>query len=310
MANGHVPLFSPYASIQRVLHIFMAMSFLVAGFTACRISVAHCRQRWHSLPPVAKKSVMNGVDLHNCRYVQVPNDLFIPIFMMSRDRLSSLQETLQSYWDTIKTPYEIIILDHHSTFPPTVEYLHHLEATQDNVSVVPLLQEAWVDALEEASQHIYGYLKLHPRVSFYVYTDPDIAFLRTAPDVLLYYAGLLSSCPEYMVVGPSLIISDIPSRFSKLFPTGETVREWESKFWMDVPNIATWNGIGYHVANHPIDTTFAMFRRDTTLRRGGSPSLRAYAPYAAVHVDWYYNSSNPPADKIYYSEHQSFVNNW
>ena len=273
---------------------------------------------WDS-PRFGDISVMNGIDLESCRYSQVPNDLFVPIFIMTRDRISSLQKSLKSYWDTIQSPYEIIILDHHSTFPPTVEYLHHLATTQ-NVTVVPLLQEAWDAALEEASQFIQDYLERHPSVSFYVYTDPDIAFLRTAPDVLLYYAGLLSSCPEYRVVGPALQISDIPSHFSKKYFSSrnffkkifyqKSVYEWESMFWTDVPNIATWNGIGYHVASQPIDTTFGMFRRDTQFKRLLRPSLRAYAPYAAVHVDWYDDSKHLPEDKVYYSERQLGVNNW
>lgn len=265
-------------------------------------------QSWHS-PAVANNSVMNGTDLQNCRYAQIPNDLFVSIFVMTRDRMSSLDKTLKSYWDTIKTPYEIIILDHNSTFPPMKEYLNQLTATR-NVSVHQLTHEVWTDALEEANQLIQRYLEQHPRVLFYAYTDPDVAFLRTAPDVLLFYAGLLMSCPEYEVVGPGLQISDIPSQFSKTTSNNESVFQRHSKFWKDVPNMATWNGIGYHIANHPIDTTFGMYRRNTQFKRGTFPSLRAYAPYAAVHVDWYDDSQNLPADKIYYSKRQSGVNNW
>jgi hypothetical protein len=252
---------------------------------------------------------MSGVDLDNCGYAQVPNDLFVPIFVMTRDRVSSLNKTLQSYRDTISSPYEVIILDHKSTFPPMIEYLNQLAATQ-KVSVSTLAHEGWDDALEEANMFIRSYLEQRPHVSFYVYTDPDIAFLRTAPDVLLFYAGLLTSCPEYNVVGPGLQISDIPSHFSKRLPNNESVYQRHSRFWVDVPNIASWNKIGYHVARHPIDTTFAMYRRATPFKRLTIPSLRAYAPYAAVHIDWYDDSTNLPADKLYYATRQSGVNNW
>jgi len=275
---------------------------------AAQFDVRNGKQSWHS-PLLEDRSVMNGIDIQNCQYAEVPNDLFVPIFVMTRDRVSSLQKSLQSYWDTIQSPYEIFILDHNSSFPPMVNYLQQLAATQ-NVSVIPLVQEAWGDALKEANQFIRGYLDLHPHVSFYVYTDPDIAFMRSAPDILLFYAAVLSSCPEYKVVGPGLQISDIPSNFTKQLPNGQSVRERHSKYWKEVPNIATWNGIGYHVAKHPIDTTFAMFRRNTPFERLTRPSLRAYAPYAAVHVDWYDDSSNLPADKIYYMQRQSGVNNW
>jgi len=255
------------------------------------------------------KSVMNNIDMDTCERAEVPEDLFVPIFIMTRDRLSCLQKSLKSYRDTIQSPYEIFLLDHNSTYPPMTRYLEQM-ASMKNVSVISLQQESWVNALKEASDIIFKYLSLHPQVQFYVYTDPDVAFLRTSPDVLLFYAGVLSSCPKYKAVGPGLQITDIPSNFTKKLPNGQTVRERHSRFWTKVPNIGTWNGIGYHVVEHDIDTTFAMYRRDTAFKRLTKPSLRAYAPYAAVHVDWYDDSDNLPADKVYYSQRQSGVNNW
>jgi len=55
---------------------------------------------------------------------------------------------------------------------------------------------------------------------------------------------------------------------------------------------------------------FAMRRRDESFKRLSGPSLRAYAPYAAVHVDWYDDSENLPEDKVFYKNRQSGVNNW
>ena len=55
-----------------------------------------------------------------------------------------------------------------------------------------------------------------------------------------------------------------------------------------------------------------MYKWGVPFRRLTRPSLRAYAPYAAVHVDWYYDSDsdNLPADKVYYMQQQSGVDNW
>ena len=55
---------------------------------------------------------------------------------------------------------------------------------------------------------------------------------------------------------------------------------------------------------------FAMRRRHVPMIRLLGPYLRAYAPYAAVHVDWYDDSKNLPKDKIFYKKRQSGVNNW
>lgn len=235
---------------------------------------------------------------------------FVPIFVMTRDRVSSLRQSLGSYKETIQSPYEIVILDHHSTYVPMIDYLYELK-TKQNISVVPLQQISWDLAIKEARGIIRQYLNHHPNIRYYAFTDPDIAFLRTLPDVLLFYAGLLHSCPQIKSVGPGLQISDIPAHFTQTVFGGKSVYRQHSRFWTTVPNIATWNGVGYHIATHPIDTTFAMFRRDTDFGRHVGPSFRAYAPYAAVHVDWYDDSKNLPADKVYYKKRQSgHVNNW
>lgn len=72
----------------------------------------------------------------------------------------------------------------------------------------------------------------------------------------------------------------------------QKIQQWEKQFWAEgSPPMATWNMIGYHIGISPIDTTFAMRRRGYRFARLQRPSIRAYAPYAAVHVDWYQNSS-------------------
>jgi len=251
-----------------------------------------------------------NVDLKTCGCsTNIQQDIFVPIFMLTRDRVSSLQVTLQSYWDTISSPYEIIILDHNSTFPQMVEYLRQLEFSH-NTSVFYLPSTTWEAVMTDASQFIKHYLNQRPHVSFYVFTDPDVAFLRTAPDVLLFYAGLLTSCHQYKVVGPALQISDIPAYYNRKIQGNNSVYDWEKQFWKQVPAMATWNGIGYHVVEEVIDTTFAMYRSETPLGRLTEPSMRAYAPYAAVHVDWYYDTGHLPEDKLYYIKHSSDVNNW
>ena len=67
---------------------------------------------------------MDGIDLHNCseNSATVQTNLFIPIFVMTRDRVTSLRKSLESYKRTFISPFEIVILDHNSTFPPMVEY--------------------------------------------------------------------------------------------------------------------------------------------------------------------------------------------
>ena len=49
--------------------------------------------------------------------------------------------------------------------------------------------------------------------------------------------------------------------------------------WTTAPNMATWNGLGYHIVEKKIDTTIAMFRRGQDFDRNVGMSFRAYAPY-------------------------------
>lgn len=248
-------------------------------------------------------------DFPNCSSVTVSPDIFIPIFILTRDRLSSTRATIQSYRKTLSSQFEIIVLDHNSTYPHILQYFKK-QQEHYNLTIHHLYNDDWDTTMEKANGIIQAYLEQRPEVKYYVFTDPDIAFLRTNPDALLFYAGLLDSCPWLNVVGPHLQISDIPAIYQRKYLSNYSVYEWESQYWKTVPHMATWKGSGYHVSEQLIDTTFGMRRRDLKLARITCPCVRAYAPYAAVHVDWYFDTENPPKDKEWYLKRQRGVNNW
>jgi len=258
---------------------------------------------------LSSSSTMSSVDMEGCTNAEVPSDIFVPIFLLTRDRLSHLQSTVDSYSQAISSPNEIIIIDHNSTYSPMLDYLKMLQVER-NISVHHLSGDiSWQKALSVCADIVEDYLQHHPKVKYFIVSDPDIALLRTKPDILLFYAGILESCPNLTTVGPHLQISDLPADYkssSKL-----SVASRQHHFWKKVPHMATWNGIGYHVAENDIDTTFSMRRRGTRFQRQQRPSVRTYAPYSAVHLDWYLNSSNLPDDKIWYlNRAQKGVNHW
>jgi hypothetical protein len=252
-----------------------------------------------------------STDFPNCTGATVSSGLYVPIFVLTRDRVLALQRSLETYWQTLPSgSYEIIILDHNSTYPPMLDYLRVLQ-TQHSITVHTLTALVWDDALAQADNLMQDYLQEHPDVEYYVLTDPDIALVRTAPDILLYFAAILTACPDVQVVGPHLQISDLPRRFTKLYQNNYSAYEWESQYWKVVPHMATWRGVGFHIADQLIDTTFALRRRATRFGRITCPCLRTYAPYTAVHLDWYLNSSALPPDKQWYlSRSWGGVNNW
>jgi len=248
-------------------------------------------------------------DLKGCEPTTVSNELLIPIFILVRDRLSSLKLSIDSY-RKFTSAHEIIVLDHNSTYPPMVEYLKNLTDTGE-AQVHHIEAHDWDQVLKDSADYIESYLSTRVEIHYYVYTDADVAFLRSAPDTLLFYAGVLSSCKHINVVGPQLQISDIPDHYANK-PEVLVRHGQKQKFWITPPSMATWNKIGYHIGVHPIDTTFAMRRRGYPFARKQKPAVRAFAPHAAVHVDWYHNSSSPPEDLVYYKAHleQPGVSHW
>merc|ERR1712157_83326 len=123
----------------------------------------------------------------------------------------------------------------------------------------------------------------------------------------------MGSCKHINVVGPQLPISDIPDMYAQKSKVQQNLPNYGyAQFWIKPPSMATWNKLGYHIAEYAIDTTFAMRRREYRFARLQYPAVRCYAPHAAVHVDWYYNSSSLPEDKVWYINHmdQKSVNHW
>ena len=128
-------------------------------------------------PPAPSPTRRNNItydfsaDRPGCGTATVSTDIFVPIFVMTRDRVSSLRETLESYKRTIASPYSIIILDHNSTYPPMLDYLAYLQS-ENNVTVHTLRNETWNMACVESADYIGDYLRAHPDVQYYVFTDP------------------------------------------------------------------------------------------------------------------------------------------
>lgn len=248
-----------------------------------------------------QKSFNFSSDLKGCNDISIPSDLFIPIFVLSRDRLGALKKSVESYQQTFDSRYEIIILDHNSTYPPMLKYYEKMQ--EEKQFTVHFLQSTtWNDALSESSRFIEQHLEDHPEAGYYVFTDSDIAFYNTRSDVLLFFAANLASCPEIKIVGPALKISNIPDSYTWGSPV------WKNRhksFYADVPNVAVWKDIGYHVVKQPLDTTFGMRSRETKFARTilKTNTLRAYAPYIATHTDWYDDSKNLPEDKLWYKAH-------
>ena len=221
----------------------------------------------------------------------------MPIFIITCDRLEVLKESIQSYHDCIKTPFEIVIIDFGSTYKPTLEYLKGLE--QEKVKVYREKKISRKDDLNNSSGIIQDYFKDRP-ASNYVVTDPDIALENTSGDVLEVYAHLLENFPETPVVGPMLRTDDLPDHY----PMKEGVIRWERKINSKPINTIQYKGKIIKFILTRIDTTFGMNRAGTLWRRSRG-AFRVLPPYMAKHLNWYVDPDNLTQDQKYYREHAS-----
>ena len=202
----------------------------------------------------------------------------IPIFIITCNRLEVLKKSIQSYYNNIKTPFEIIIIDFGSTYEPTLRFLKQLEC--EKIKVYWKEKIIAVTNLNRVDGIIQDYFKNHPQ-SNYVVTDPDIALDNTEGDVLNVYSYILESLPEISAVGPMLRIDDIPDfypRKEKLISNSLHV-DFHSK---KVNTIQYRNKtIKYIFA--PIDTTFGMIPHDQAAKL----KTRIYKSFLGVFPGFY-----------------------
>lgn len=227
----------------------------------------------------------------------------IPIFIISCDRLKALEQSIRSYHDNIKTPFEIIIVDFGSTFIPTLKYLRNLE--DKKIKVYWRERIFRKKRLHTISISIKDYFGNHPK-SNYVVTDPDIALDNVNGDILEVYTYLLEKLSQINVAGPMLRIDDIPD----CYPKKKEVINWEMRFHSKRKNTIQYkdNAIKYIFSR--IDTTFGLHRIGSRFNRK-KLAARVFSPYSARHLDWYLDPGNLTPDQEYYMKHASGgITNW
>lgn len=229
----------------------------------------------------------------------------IPIFIITCERLEVLKQSIQSYHDCIKTPFEIVIIDFGSTYMPTVEFLQGLE--RKGIKVYWKKKIYAPRGLNRLNRNVQHYFETHPK-SNYVITDPDIALDNTDGDILDVYSHLLDALPEIGTVGPMLRINDIPDHYQY---KDKVQTDHEKHFWSKEVESVQYKNKSINYSFTRIDTTFGMYRIGTQWKRLMTIAIRTMSPYLAKHLDWYFDSDNLPPDQEYYMKHASErIANW
>ena len=222
----------------------------------------------------------------------------IPIFILTCDRLTVLKKSIQSYYDYIKTPFEIVIIDLGSTYEPTREFLRHLEYEGKKVywKERVFLKRQFNKPIGEAVQ---DYFRNHPK-SNYIVTDSDIALDNVEGDILEVYTFLLEKFPRMPHVGPIMRTDDLPD----CFPRKEGIINWEKKLNSRRVNSIQYKGKTIKYISSYLDSTFRMNRAGTLWKRA-KRAFRVLPPYGSKHLDWYLDPENLTEDHKYYMEHAS-----
>jgi hypothetical protein len=214
----------------------------------------------------------------------------IPIFITIFDRLEVLKTSIQSYYDNISTPFEIIIHDQGTTYQPTLDWVKtcgfkYYKSENSGNAVGNSIKE-WYKTNDSP---------------FYVVTDPDIALVDTNKDILEVFMEFLKVF-DVPVVGCSLDRSDIPD----YYPLKQKVLDSHHRQF-GVQRTGSYNNLSYIEAF--IDTTFAMYRSDFEFKKHNK-GIRVLKPYEAKHLDWYINPNNLTADQIYYMKTTNERGHW
>jgi len=117
------------------------------------------------------------------------NSIPVPIFIITKDRLCSLRETLRSIYRGIRSPFEIVIHDDGSTYQPTLDFLNELESHgvqvfRNSINVQPesskeehleVVRNLKLNLVSHSINTYMSNIKSEFKPKYYVVTDPDIS---------------------------------------------------------------------------------------------------------------------------------------
>jgi len=234
----------------------------------------------------------------------VTKDSKIPIFIISCNRVTVLQECINSFRKFIAAPFQIVIHDNCSSYVPLLNYLEQLEG--EGVLVYRSSAKVNFDyELNNVSATIENWFNEHD-APYYIVTDPDIALVQQCDDIIDFYAHILDTNPSIEVVGPMLRIDDIPDYYPL---KNEVIQRHNEQFWHKKPSFLKWKNCDVGFQEALIDTTFGMYRKSYKFHRL-SKGYRTYQPYWARHLDWYLDPNKMTDDQKYYLKNASNVSHW
>lgn len=203
-----------------------------------------------------------------------------PIFIISFNRGAYLERIIPSY-RRFNRRIHIVIHDNGSDDPYTVKVLNELSG--NGIQVVRRDKIQHPDDLNLVDETVSDYFANWSEPAPYVVTDCDIDMSMARTDVLDVFEEFLNRYRNIDCVGPMLRIRDIPQSYPIY---NRVMNRHIEQFWKKRPSWHEFPHGKVAAQRAIIDTTFAMYRAGEPYRRLKS-GYRVYAPFEAVHLDWY-----------------------
>lgn len=248
---------------------------------------------------------MNDLNIMNCKYpMKEVHISSILLFLLSRDRLYAAYYSIK-HWLRLYTSInlKIVILDHSTTYGPLLKYYSYLKGRY-KIIIYHLKTNKWKECVkDEVPKVIEYYLNSYNHIKYYVLSDIDIVMLNAPNNIFDLYGTVLCNC-KVNVIGPSLMINDISSKF----PDYKRVYRYETHYMSTNHYDILYKGKYIAFINADIDTIFGMRKRQTKFVRQSKLSYRSLSPYIAHHIDWYISKYSVPKSFIYYVNHSYKIN--
>jgi len=191
----------------------------------------------------------------------------IPVFVIGYNQYTFIKNIVKQLE---KYTSDITVIDNNSGFQPLLDYYK-------NEYRYTLLKQKI-----NYGHNVYSQ-KFIQRLAgdLYVLTDPDLQFNPMLPDNFMEDMIDISNHYRANKVGFALLIDSDDIRTDVTF-SGHTIKEWESRFWVDRLYYPAKPKLELYRA--AIDTTFCLINR-----KFNDPSIRVAGDFTCMHIPWHQN---------------------
>lgn len=190
-----------------------------------------------------------------------PNKSRVPFFLFAFNRVSGLDSWL-AFVKRSTLPVEPILVDNGSTWAPFIDRKNQLPIRKIDVHLPGGPRQLWKHPEFRALASDGFFL-----------ADGDLDYASTPGDALAHLKEIAANFPEYVKIGMSLTLSDLP-----IDAISDVIRKYESQYWdARLRSLGFVAGVDTTVAYYPaLGEAFSLF-----------PALRTAPPYSVSHIPWY-----------------------